>query len=49
MHPVRRPELRQISSDTFVLSKPGVSVRLYLDAGDLDSMQRQISDLKKKD
>lgn len=49
MHPVRRPELRQISSETYVLSKPGISVRLYLDSDDLDSMQRQISALKKKD
>lgn len=42
MHPVRRPELRQISSETYVLSKPGTSMRLFLDAGDLEDLGNQI-------
>lgn len=49
MHPVRRPEIRQISRTTFEFRKPGVNTRIYLDSSDLDSMQRQISALKKKD
>ena len=49
MHPVRPPEIRQISNTTFVFKKPGVNTRIYLDSSDLEAMQQQISALKKKD
>lgn len=42
MHPVRRPEVRQISSDTFVLSKPGTNKKLFLDSGDVKDLGAQI-------
>lgn len=42
MHPVRRPELRQISSETYILSKPGTSIKLYLDAEDVEDLGEQI-------
>lgn len=42
MHSVRRPELTQISSDTFVLSKPGTNKKLFLDAGDVKELGAQI-------
>lgn len=42
MHPIRRPELRQISSETFVLSKPGTRMKLFLDAEDVKDLGEQI-------
>ena len=42
MRPVRRPELKQISSDTFVLSKPGTNKKLFLNAGDVEDLGAQI-------
>lgn len=42
MHPVRRPELRQISSEVYVLTKPGTNMKLFLDAGDVEDLGAQI-------
>ena len=42
MRTVRRPELRQISSDTFVLSKPGTNKKLFLDTEDVKDLGAQI-------